>query len=58
MQYDGDKQKTKNVWLISPKAKAEILKLNPLMFNDGKFLGNDYITENRMQDGLIAYDFL
>jgi len=55
MQYDGDKQKTKNVWLISPKAKAEILKLNPLMFNDGKFLGNDYITENRMQDGLIAY---
>ena len=55
MQYDGDKQKTKNVWLISPKAKAEILKLNPLMFNDGKFLGNDYILENRMQDGLIAY---
>ena len=55
MQYDGDKQKTKNVWLISPKAKAEILKLNPLMFNDGKFLGSPYISENRMQDGLIAY---
>ena len=55
MQYDGDKQKTKNVWLISPKAKAEILKLNPLMFNEGKFLGSDFILENRMQDGLIAY---
>lgn len=55
MQYDGDKQKTKNVWLISPKAKAEILKLNPTIFNDGKFLGSDYILENRMQDGLIAY---
>ena len=55
MQYDGDKQKTKNVWIISPKAKAEILKLNPLIFNDGKFLGSDFILENRMQDGLIAY---
>jgi len=55
MQYDGDKLKTKNVWIISPKAKAEILKLNPTIFNDGKFLGSDYILENRMQDGLIAY---
>lgn len=55
MQYNGDKQKTKNVWVISPKAKAEILKLNPLIFNDGKFLGSEYILENRMKDGLIAY---
>lgn len=55
LQYDGDKQKTDNVWIISPKAKAEILKLNPTLFNDGKFLGNDYILENRMQDGYIAY---
>ena len=55
MQYDGDKLKTQNVWIISPKAKAEILKLNPIIFNDNKFLGNDYILENRMQDGLIAY---
>lgn len=55
LQYDGDKQKTNNVWIISPKAKSEILKLNPLIFNDGKFLGSDYICENRMQDGLIAY---
>jgi len=55
LQYDGDKLKTNNVWIISPKAKAEILKLNPIIFNDNKFLGNDYILENRMQDGLIAY---
>ena len=55
LQYDGDKLKTDNVWIISPKAKSEILKLNPLMFNDGKFLGNDYILENRMQDGYIVY---
>lgn len=55
LQYDGDKLKTKNVWLISPKAKAEILKLNPTIFNDGKFLGSEYICENRLQDGLIAY---
>ena len=55
LQYNGDKQKTNNVWVISPKAKAEILKLNPTLFNDGKFLGSPYISENRMQDGLIAY---
>ncbi len=55
LQYKGDKQKTQNAWIISPKAKAEILKLNPLIFNDGKFLGTDYICENRLQDGLIAY---
>lgn len=55
LQYNGDKQKTNNVWIISPKAKAEILKLNPTIFNDGKFLGSDFILENRMQDGLIAY---
>ena len=55
LQYDGDKQKTKNAWIISPKAKAEILKLNPIIFNDGKFLGSEYIFENRLQDGLIAY---
>ena len=55
LQYKGDKQKTQNAWIISPKAKAEILKLNPTIFNDGKFLGTDYILENRMQDGLIAY---
>ena len=55
MQYNGDKEKTNNVWIISPKAKAEILKLNPTLFNDGKFMGNDYIFENRMKDGLIAY---
>lgn len=55
LQYQGDKLKTKNAWLISPKAKAEILKLNPTLFNDGKFLGSEYICENRLQDGLIAY---
>ena len=55
LQYEGDKLKTKNVWLISPKAKAEIQKLNPTIFNDGKFLGSEYICENRLQDGLIAY---
>ena len=55
LQYDGDKQKTQNVWIISPKAKAEILKLNPILFNDGKFLGSDFILENRVQDGYIAY---
>ena len=55
LQYEGDKLKTKNVWLISPKAKAEIQKLNPTIFNDGKFLGSDFILENRMQDGLISY---
>ncbi len=55
MQYDGDKLKTDNVWIISPKAKSEILKLNPTLFNDGKFLGSPYISENRMQDGFIAY---
>lgn len=55
LQYEGDKNKTKNIWLISPKAKRELIKLNPLMFSNGKFLGTDYIFENRMEDGLIAY---
>ena len=55
LQYNGDKNKTKNVWLISPKAKQEIMKLNPSLFNDGKFMDSEYICENRMQDGLIAY---
>ena len=55
LQYNGDKNKTKNTWLISPKAKQELIKLNPLMFSNGKFLGTDYIFENRMEDGLIAY---
>lgn len=55
LQYEGDKQKTQNVWVISPKAKSEILKLNPTLFNDNKFLGSEFILENRMQDGLIAY---
>lgn len=55
LQYNGDKNKTKNIWLISPKAKQELIKLNPLMFSNGKFLGTDYIFENRMEDGLIAY---
>ncbi len=55
LQYEGDKNKTKNIWLISPKAKRELIKLNPLVFSNGKFLGSDYIFENRMSDGLIAY---
>lgn len=55
LQYNGDKNKTKNIWLISPKAKRELIKLNPLVFSNGKFLGTDYIFENRMSDGLIAY---
>ena len=55
LQYNGDKNKTKNVWLISPKAKQEIMKINPSLFNDGKFMDSEYICENRMQDGLIAY---
>ena len=55
MQYNGDKLKTKNVWIISPKAKAEIQKLNPTIFNENKFLGNDYFLETRCQDGYIAY---
>ena len=55
LQYEGDKEKTQNVWVISPKAKAEILKLNPTLFNDNKFLGSPYISENRMKDGFVAY---
>ena len=55
MQYDGDKNKTHNVWVISPKAKKELLSINANIFNDGKLLGSDYIALNEMEDGFIAY---
>ena len=55
LQYDGDKSKTHNVWLISPKAKKELLTIDSNIFNDNKLLGSDYISLNEMEDGLIAY---
>ena len=55
LQYDGDKEKTHNVWVISPKAKKELLTIDANIFNDGKLLGSDYIALNEMEDGFIAY---
>lgn len=53
LQYAGDQSKKPCVWILSPKAKQEVF--TNLDIQNDKILGSDYIIDNRMQDGLIAY---
>ena len=53
MQYAGDLTKKPCVWLLSPLAKKEVFA--NLDIQNDKILGSDYIIDNRMKDGLIAY---
>lgn len=53
LQYAGDLTKKPCVWLLSPKAKKEVFTL--LDIQNDKILGSDYIIDNRMKDGFIAY---
>lgn len=53
LQYAGDLTKKPCIWLMSPKAKKEVF--THLDIQNDKILGTDYIIDNRMQDGLIAY---
>lgn len=42
-------------YVISPKAKKEILKLQETAFSNNTLFGENYIIEPLMKDGLIAY---
>jgi len=53
MQYAGDLTKKPCVWLLSPLAKKEVFA--NLDIQNDKILGSDYIIDNRMKDGFIAY---
>lgn len=53
MQYAGDLTKKPCVWILSPKAKKEVFA--NLDIQNDKILGSEYIIDNRMQDGFIAY---
>lgn len=56
LSYNLDLTKNDNlVYLVSPKAKQMILKEDNKAFNDGKLLGKEFILENKLEDGLIAY---
>ena len=53
MQYAGDQSKKPCIWLLSPLAKKEVF--THLDIQNDKILGSEYIIDNRMQDGFIAY---
>ena len=53
LQYAGDLTKKPCVWLLSPLAKKEVFTL--LDIQNDKILGSEYIIDNRMKDGFIAY---
>ena len=53
MQYAGDLTKKPCVWLLSPLAKKEVF--THLDIQNDKILGSEYIIDNRMKDGFIAY---
>lgn len=56
LSYNLDLTKNDNlIYLVSPKAKQIILKEDKRAFNDGKLLGSEFILENKLEDGLIAY---
>lgn len=53
LQYAGDQSKKPCIWLLSPLAKKEVF--THLDIQNDKILGSEYIIDNRMQDGFIAY---
>lgn len=53
MQYAGDQSKKPCIWLLSPLAKKEVF--THLDIQNDKILGSEYIIDNRMRDGFIAY---
>lgn len=56
LQYEGDKQMTNNVWVVSPKAKQAINKMASYpLINNGELLNNPAICSSKAQDGLVAY---
>lgn len=57
LQNELDTKSDNAIWIISPKAKKELFKLNKTerIFDDGKLLGNDYIFTNLLEDNKICY---
>lgn len=56
LQYEGDRQMTNNIWIVSPKAKRAINRMaaTPLISN-GELLNNPAICSSKAQDGIIGY---
>lgn len=56
-QYEGDKNKCDNVFIVSPKAKRELHKLsnNFQLLNNNQLLNAEAICENLCEDGYLLY---
>lgn len=56
-QYEGDKNKCDNVFIVSPKAKKELHKLsnNFQLLNNNQLLNAEAICENLCEDGYLLY---
>lgn len=52
---DVEKYKHNGMWVISPSAFAYILKNHKDLFNDGKFVGFDYVVDGRVEDKYAAF---
>ena len=56
LSYNLELTKNDNLsYLISPKAKQMILKEDNKAFDNDKLFGRDFILENKLEDGLVAY---
>lgn len=55
LAYNVQKNGAIGCYIISPKAKAMILEEDKTAFNTDKFLGENYIINPLMEDGIIAY---
>lgn len=56
MSYTLDITKSDSLlYLISPKAKELILKADNKAFDNDKFLGSEFVLQNSLEDGLVAY---
>lgn len=56
LQYDGDKNKCENVWVISPKAKKFInSQNNGTLITNNKLFNNDIVCCGGAEDGIIGY---
>lgn len=56
LSYNLDLTKSDDlVYIISPKAKQMILKADNKALDNDKLLGKDFIIENKLENGLIAY---
>ena len=56
LSFNLDLTKNDNlIYLISPKAKQMILKEDNKAFDNDKLLGKEFILENKLENGLVAY---